>query len=71
MKLVLMLALSAVLSVTAATAADVPPADWRAVDPDNLVLIDTKYGQVAVELAPRIRAQPRGAAQGADPRALL
>lgn len=30
-----------------------PPAEaWRAVDPDNLVLIDTKYGQVVVELAP-------------------
>jgi peptidylprolyl isomerase len=30
-----------------------PPRDaWRAVDPGNLVLIDTKYGQVVVELAP-------------------
>ena len=30
-----------------------PPREaWRAVDPDNLVLIDTKYGQVVVELAP-------------------
>src|SRR6185295_1765038 len=26
--------------------------DWRDVDAENLVLIDTKYGQVAVELAP-------------------
>ena len=26
--------------------------DWRKVDPDNLVLIDTKYGETAVELAP-------------------
>jgi len=30
-----------------------PPADaWRDVDPNNLVLIETKYGEVAVELAP-------------------
>ena len=30
-----------------------PPADaWRDVDPNNLVLIDTRYGEVAVELAP-------------------
>ena len=34
-----------------ASAADLP-SDWRDVDPENLVLIDTKYGQVAVELAP-------------------
>ncbi len=42
------------LSAAAASpAADGPPPEaWRAVDPDNLVLIDTKYGQVAVELAP-------------------
>lgn len=26
--------------------------DWRKVDPDNLVLIDTKYGETAVELNP-------------------
>jgi peptidylprolyl isomerase len=26
--------------------------EWRAVDPENLLLIETKYGQVAVELAP-------------------
>jgi peptidylprolyl isomerase len=29
-----------------------PESDWRDVDAQNLVLIDTKYGQVAVELAP-------------------
>jgi peptidylprolyl isomerase len=51
MKIVRMLVLGAVLSATAAVA-EPTPADWRAVDPDNLVLIDTKYGQVAVELAP-------------------
>ena len=44
--------LAAVLSVTAAFAADPPPQAWRSVDPRNLVLIDTRHGQVAVELAP-------------------
>lgn len=41
----------AFLTLVSASAADLP-ADWRSVDPENLVLIDTKYGQVAVELAP-------------------
>lgn len=26
--------------------------EWRDVEPDNLVLIDVKYGQIAIELAP-------------------
>ncbi|HUO91667.1 MAG TPA: peptidylprolyl isomerase [Rhizomicrobium sp.] len=43
-------------AVATAQAAPPPPtsnpADWRDVDPNNLVLIDTKYGEVAVELAP-------------------
>jgi peptidylprolyl isomerase len=50
-----LLAGMAVLCLTlAARAADAPPpADvWRDVAPDNLVLIDTKYGETAVELAP-------------------
>ena len=51
MKIVRAWALGALLSVAAATAEPLP-SDWRAVDPDNLVLIDTKYGQVAVEIAP-------------------
>ncbi len=29
-----------------------PPEAWRDVDPENLVLIDNKYGQIAIELAP-------------------
>ncbi len=47
-------ALAALLSAAVAGGrADTPPQDdWRTVDPQNLVLIDTKYGQVAVELAP-------------------
>jgi peptidylprolyl isomerase len=35
-----------------AAAAPERPQDWRDVDPNNLVLIDTRYGEVAVELAP-------------------
>ncbi len=45
----LLLAMS--LMGAAASAAE-PDAAWRTVDPGNLVLIDTKYGQIAVELAP-------------------
>jgi cyclophilin family peptidyl-prolyl cis-trans isomerase len=46
-------AFAAAFALTAAAPApDVPPEAWRAVDSQNLVLIDTKYGQVAVELAP-------------------
>jgi peptidylprolyl isomerase len=33
-------------------AAAPPPEHFRTVDADNLVLIDTRYGQVAIELAP-------------------
>lgn len=40
------------LVASAAMAADPGPQDFRAVDPDNLVLIDTPYGETAVELAP-------------------
>ncbi|HXC55842.1 MAG TPA: peptidylprolyl isomerase [Rhizomicrobium sp.] len=41
------------LAVSAADGpAPPPPEAWRTVDPQNLVLIDTKYGQVAVEIAP-------------------
>lgn len=53
MKSVASLALFAALTVATAAAAPASnPADWRDVDPNNLVLIDTKYGEVAVELAP-------------------
>jgi peptidylprolyl isomerase len=45
--------LASVASVSAADApAGPPPEAWRDVSPDNLMLIDTRYGQVAVELAP-------------------
>ena len=44
--------LCAAAALAFAGAAD-QPKDWRDVDPNNLVLIDTRYGQVAVELAPQ------------------
>lgn len=45
-------------SVSNARAADAPdwkdnPANWRSVDPANLLLIDVAYGRIAVELAPQ------------------
>jgi peptidylprolyl isomerase len=46
---------AAVLAAGAAIGAappEPPPQAWRDVDPNNLVLIDTRYGEVAVELAP-------------------
>ncbi|MEI9994703.1 MAG: peptidylprolyl isomerase [Rhizomicrobium sp.] len=50
-------ALSMLLSVAMASAAEgpsaPPPEAWRTVDPENLVLIATKYGEVVVELAPQ------------------
>jgi len=48
------LALAMMCAAAVVRAADAPerPQDWRSVDPNNLVLIDTRYGQVAVELAP-------------------
>lgn len=52
MKNLYRLPLAAALFLSAAAADAPPPADWRTVDPANLVLIDTRYGQVAVELAP-------------------
>ncbi len=33
--------------------ANAPPTAWRPVEPDNLVLIDTAKGTLAIELAPR------------------
>jgi peptidylprolyl isomerase len=49
-------AIAIVSFVFAARAAGVPAPptqDWRDVDPGNLVLIDTRYGEVAIELAPQ------------------
>ena len=44
-------AVAAVLAL-ASTSTAAPASDWRAVDPNNLVLLDTRYGEVAIELAP-------------------
>lgn len=53
MKILWCLPLAAAFFLSAAGADAPPPANvWRTVDPQNLVLIDTRYGQVAVELAP-------------------
>jgi peptidylprolyl isomerase len=46
-------ALAIALGARAADSPETPAADWRNVDPSNLVLIDTRYGQVAVEMAPQ------------------
>jgi peptidylprolyl isomerase len=40
------------ISAQAAGTPPLSPKDWRAVDPQNLVLLDTRYGEVAIELAP-------------------
>ena len=50
-KTVLLALTAGILMGSAARAAD-DAGDWRKVDPDNLVLIDTKYGETAIELAP-------------------
>jgi peptidylprolyl isomerase len=53
MKRIALLLVAAAAIAASAQAADAPsPADWRDVDPQNLVLLDTHYGQVAIELAP-------------------
>jgi cyclophilin family peptidyl-prolyl cis-trans isomerase len=44
--------MAAIFASCVARAAD-DTKDWRAVDPDNLLLIGTKHGEVAVELAPK------------------
>src|SRR5437016_8979632 len=46
-----MTVLVAAIAAHAADAPEPPAADWRDVDANSLVLIDTRYGQVAVELA--------------------
>lgn len=56
MRLAFVSLVAAALSAASALAADAPagppPEAWRDVDPNNLVLIDVKYGEIAVELAP-------------------
>jgi hypothetical protein len=45
--------LSCAVGAFAAGAAPVGDEPFRAIDPQNLVLLDTKYGEAVVELAPR------------------
>ena len=55
MKRIALSCIVAVFVTVAAQATEAPapsPGDWRDVDPQNLVLLDTRYGQVAIELAP-------------------
>jgi len=42
---------------TAAMAATDDSKDWRTVDPQNLVLMDVRYGTIAIELAPEFAPQ--------------
>jgi peptidylprolyl isomerase len=46
------LALCAVVSNAAEAPAGPPPEAWRDVKPENLILIDVKYGRIAIELTP-------------------
>lgn len=41
-------------AVPTATGFQAPAAAWRDVDPENLLVIDTEYGQIGVELYPEI-----------------
>ncbi len=55
MKRIALAGIVAAFVAASAQAADAPSAaasDWRDVDPQNLVLLDTRYGQIAIELAP-------------------
>ncbi len=46
--------MAAAAQVGAASDFDAPPSAWRTVDAENLMLIDTDYGQIGVELYPEI-----------------
>lgn len=48
----LMLAMAVTPPVLAASPKPDDAADWRNVDPANLVLVDTRYGRTAIELEP-------------------
>jgi len=41
-------------AVAAAASAAIPDDAWRTVDPENLLIIETKYGDIGVELYPEI-----------------
>ncbi len=50
-------ALAAALSLLAVAPAEAQTADWRAVAPENLLVIDTAKGRILVELEPRVAPQ--------------
>ena len=53
MKLIVTAFFLGIVASAAAAAEGPAPQDFRPVDPENLVLIDTPYGETAVELAPQ------------------
>lgn len=53
MKIFVTVCATLALLACTATAEAAAPESFRSVDPQNLVLIDTKYGEVVIELAPR------------------
>ena len=58
MKIVTAAALSlSLLAAAPAVAQTAPPADWRTVAPENLLVIDTAKGRILVELEPRMAPQ--------------
>ena len=67
--------LAAAVGVPLAVASPAPKPDdakaWRDVDPENLVLIETRYGRIAVELEPEFAPRPCRAHAGAGARAFL
>jgi len=54
LKIVTAVALSLSLLAAAPASAQTAPADWRAVAPENLLVIDTIHGRILVELEPRM-----------------
>jgi peptidylprolyl isomerase len=51
-KLMVLAACAAIIFASPLHAADAPAESWRDVDPENLVLVDTRYGEIAIELSP-------------------
>jgi len=45
---------TAPLTAPASSGFDAPGEAWRTVDPENLLIIDTKYGDIGIELYPEI-----------------
>ncbi len=79
MKLLQRFALAAALAAplglavtsSAAPAGTEDAASWRDVDPDNLLLIQTRYGRIAIELEPDFAPRPCRARAGAGARPFL